>query len=290
MPTELDAATVRSLLPQRPPDAHKGTFGHVLVIGGSRGFAGAVRLAAEAAARSGVGLVTAAVPRALADVLAAAFLEVMTKPLPDTPDEALSHAAVGPALAFVEGKDAVVLGPGMSQHDGARDFALSLIRKCPLPMLIDADGLNNLSTDLRVLRGDAPRVLTPHPGEMARLTGTSSQEVQGARESLAEAFAREHRCVMVLKGYRTVISDGSATYVNPSGNSGMATGGTGDVLSGIIGGLLAQGMSALDAALAGTYLHGLAGDIAMQAKTARGMIAGDVVSAMPEAWRQLEHA
>lgn len=285
---EVTAAEVRRLLPERAVDGHKGTFGHVVVIGGSRGFTGAVKMACEAAARSGVGLVTAGVPRCLADVFAVSLMEVMSRPLPDTPEETLAHRAVQPALVLAEGKDAVVLGPGMSQHAEARDFALSFIRKCGLPMLIDADGLNNLSTDLRVLRGDAPRVLTPHPGEMARLAGMSTVEVQQARVSTASEFAKRHECVVVLKGYRTVISDGAFTCVNPSGNSGMATGGTGDVLSGTIGGLLAQGMNALDAAIAGTYVHGVAGDIAMARMTARGMIAGDVIAALPEAWRRLE--
>lgn len=287
---EITAERVRGVLPARPADGHKGTFGHVVVIGGSRGFTGAVKLACEAAGRSGVGLVTAAVPRCLADVFAVSLLEAMSRPLPDTPEESIAYRAVQPALDFVEGKDSVVLGPGMSQDEGARDFALSFIRKCVLPMLIDADGLNNLSTDLGVLKGDAPRVLTPHPGEMGRLAGMSAGDVQKKREATAEEFAKKHGCVVVLKGYRTVISDGESTYVNPSGNSGMATGGTGDVLSGIIGGLLAQGMPALDAALAGTYVHGLAGDIALETKTSRGMIAGDVVAALPEAWRRLEAA
>ena len=288
MAVEIEAGAVRATLPDRPFDGHKGTFGHLVVIGGSRGFTGAMKMTCEAAARSGVGLVTAAVPRCLGDVFAVSLLEVMSKPLPDTPDETLAYQGVPSALEFVEDKDAVVLGPGMSQHEGARDFALAFIRKCPLPMLIDADGLNNLSTDLRVLAGEGPRVLTPHPGEMARLLGMSTDDVQADRESTATAFAQTHGCVVVLKGYRTIVSDGQSTYVNPAGNSGMATGGTGDVLAGIIGGLLAQGMDALGAALLGVYLHGLAGDIAMAAHTARGMIAGDVIAALPEAWRRLE--
>jgi ADP-dependent NAD(P)H-hydrate dehydratase / NAD(P)H-hydrate epimerase len=286
---ELTSQEMRKLLPRRPPDGHKGTFGHVVVIGGSRGFTGAVKMTCEAAARSGVGLVTAAVPRCLADVFAVSLLEVMSTVLPDTPDECIAHRAVQPALDFAAGKNAVVLGPGMSARAEPRDFTLSFIRKCPLPMLIDADGLNNLSTDLSVL-GDskASRVLTPHPGEMGRLADLAAKDVQSKRATVATAFAQQHGCVVVLKGYHTIISDGATTCSNPSGNSGMATGGTGDVLSGIIGGLLAQGMDALEAALLGTYVHGIAGDLAAAANTERGMIAGDVITALPEAWRRLE--
>ena len=288
MAVELQRDMVRALLPHRPDDGHKGTFGHLVVIGGSRGFTGAVKLTCEAAARSGVGLVTAAVPRRLGDLVAAGLLEVMPRLLPDTRDECLAHNAVQPALDFAEGKNAVVLGPGMSTHDEARDFALAFTRKCPLPMLLDADGLNNIAHDLHVLDVGAPRVVTPHPGEMARLLGVHTKDVQSDREELASYFAKKHRCVVVLKGYRSVIADREFVYVNPSGNSGMATGGTGDVLSGIIGGLLAQGMKTLDSALLGTYVHGLAGDVALKAKTARGMIARDVIESLPEAWRLLE--
>ncbi len=292
MTQELSAQMVGSLLPARPPEGHKGAFGHVFILAGSRGFTGAAKLAAEAASRSGVGLVTAGVPQPLGDVVAAGLLEAMTLPLPFTGGETLAYAALAPALAFADTKQAVVLGPGLSLHPDTRRFVEEFVRRCAAPLLIDADGLNALSRDLSPL--DAPenvRVLTPHPGEMARLTGTTPTQVQKDREGIALRFAERHRCVLVLKGHRTVVAEpGGSCCVNPTGNSGMGTGGTGDVLSGLIGGLLAQGMSAFDAARIGVYVHGLAGDIAAEEMTQRGMIARDVVNAIPRAWRLLEES
>lgn len=287
---ELDVEFTRNLLPERPAEAHKGTFGHLFVIAGSRGFTGAARLACEAAARSGAGLVTLGVPRPLADCMAAALTETMTLPLPSTDAESLSEEAAEPALAFVQGKQAVVLGPGLSQHPSTFAFVAAFVKKCPVPLLADADGLNTLAAHPDVPPGiSAPFVITPHPGEMARLLQTSSEEVQRDRETAAREAAKRFRCVAVLKGHRTIIAtpDGKL-HINTTGNSGLAKGGTGDVLAGLIGGLMAQGLSGLDAAILGVYLHGLAGDRAAAAKTSRGMTAMDVVHALPEAWRMLE--
>jgi NAD(P)H-hydrate epimerase len=287
---EITSELVRTLLPRRPDAAHKGTFGHVFIIAGSRGFTGAAILACEGASRSGVGLVTVGVPRPLGDVMAASLVETMSFLLPSTDAETLAQAAVAPALEFAASKQAVVLGPGISQHPETRAFVLEFVRRCPAPILIDADGLNALSTDPGALLDAAgPRVLTPHPGEMARLTGKTTAEVQADRVSVARDFVARYRCVAVLKGYRTVVADTSGeVYVNPTGNAGLAKGGTGDVLSGVIGGLMAQGASGLHAALAGVYAHGLAGDLAAKAQTQRGMTALDVVDALPAAWRAIE--
>lgn len=282
---------VRALVPARPETGHKGTFGHVFILAGSRGFTGAAKLAADAAARSGVGLVTVGIPAPVADVVAAGLLEPMSLPLPATDAASLAEEALRPALAFTATKDAAVLGPGLSQHLDTRRFILGFVRQCPVPLIVDADGLNALSADPDALRREdgLARIVTPHPGEMARLTRSTTQAVQADRETCAARFAAEYGCVVVLKGHRTVVADPAGNVrINPTGNSGMATGGTGDVLSGLIGGLLAQGLGAFDAAVLAVYLHGRAGDFAAERMTQRGMVAGDVIRALPDAWRVLE--
>ena len=290
MATEISREMVRGLVPERPCTGHKGTFGHVFIIAGSRGFTGAAKLACEGAARSGVGLVTAGVPRPLGDIVAASLVEAMSVLLPATEAQSLSLDAVEPALEFASTKQAVVLGPGLSQHAGTRGFVIEFARRCPAPMLIDADGLNALSAEPDALLESAgPRVLTPHPGEMARLMGRTTTDVQRDRESVATEAASRYGCVVVLKGHRTVVADSAGeVFINPTGNAGLATGGTGDVLAGLAGGLLAQGMEPMHAALLGVYVHGLAGDCAAKAMTQRGMIASDVANAIPEAWRAIE--
>ena len=288
-PTEIALNLAKSLVPARPQDGHKGTFGHLYVIAGSRGFTGAPKLVADAAARSGVGLVTVGVPAPLGDIVAAALIEPMSMLLPATKKESIAFEAVDAALSFAKDKQAVALGPGLSQHPDTQRFAVEFVRACPVPMVIDADGLNALCNNLDMLNETQhPSILTPHPGEMARLCGEDTANVQRDRETTASTFAKLHNCIVVLKGHRTVVAnpDGEVN-VNTTGNAGLATGGTGDVLTGLIGGLLAQGMRALDAATLGVYLHGLAGDLAAKAKTERGMIASDVVDRIPNAWQAL---
>lgn len=289
MDSHTDLAKARSLLPARPEDAHKGTFGHVFVVGGSRGFTGAVIMAAEAAARSGAGLVTVGVPRPLGDIVAGHLVVAMSRMLEATPEESIAREALEDALEFAQDKDAAVLGPGVSQHPETRAFVLEFVRRCPVPLLVDADGLNALATDPGALRqARVPVIVTPHPGEMARLTGGSVGEVQRDRLGTARDFAARYGCTVVLKGHHTVVADAGETRVNSTGNAGMATGGTGDVLSGLVGGLLAQGMHPLDAATLGAYVHGLAGDIATGEKTGRGLIATDLIDALPAAWARME--
>ena len=286
---EITSSIAKSLLPERPIIGHKGTFGHLYAIAGSRGFTGAAKLLGEAAGRSGVGLVTLGVPEPLGDVVASNLLESMTMLLPATPAESVAASALDPALACAKDKDAVALGPGLSQHPETQEFILEFIQGCAAPLVIDADGLNALSEDKTVLESARPCVLTPHPGEMARLCGTTTEAVQMDREGCAREFAKGNGCTVVLKGHRTIVALGDGRcFVNLNGNAGMATGGTGDVLTGIIGGLMAQRMDAAEAALLGVYVHGLAGDIAAQAKTERGMIASDLIEMLPEAWRTLE--
>jgi NAD(P)H-hydrate epimerase len=279
MANEITQNVARSLLPHRAPDGHKGTFGHLLILAGSRGFSGAVRLAAEAACRSGVGLVTAGVPHPLADAVAATLVEAMSLPLPATESESFSSRAVVPALDAAKSRSAVALGPGISQNEDTIRFVAKFVAQCPVPLVIDADGLNCICQSLEALtQCKAPVVLTPHPGEMARLAKCSTTDVQSDREGIAAAFA---------KGTVVAAPAGVCT-VNTTGNAGLATGGTGDVLTGLVGGLLAQGMNPYDAACLGVYLHGLAGDIAALKKTQRGMIARDVIDAIPAGWRELE--
>ena len=280
----------RELAPHRPADGHKGTFGHVFVLAGALGFSGAAKLVGEGASRSGTGLVTLGVPASLAPAMAAALLDIMYHPLPATEDGTLAETALGPALAFAQDKDAVVLGPGLTQHADARAFVQGFAAACEQPMLIDADGLNNLGGNTAILAWRSnPAVLTPHPGEMARLAGTDTRAVQQDRLGIAQGFADTYNSVVVLKGYETVVAaPGGECAVNTTGNAGLAKGGAGDVLAGLIGGLLAQGMAAFAAARLGVFVHGLAGDVAADQYTQRGMTARELLEALPQAWTILE--
>lgn len=280
---------VAARLPHRPPDAHKGTFGTTLVIAGSPGLTGAAAMAAESALRAGCGLSTLAVSAGLQDLMATKLTEVMTRGLPETEDRAISSDAVRDALALSERATAVVLGCGLGTHPETAKFVRRFVKSATKPIIIDADGLNAFAGDTRVLEEQhTDLILTPHPGEMSRLIGTAASEVQSNRIETARSAAARFRSVVVLKGARTLIAEpGGRVYINTTGNPGMATGGTGDVLAGIIGGLLAQGMSASGAAVCGVYVHGLAGDIAAESVGAAGMIAGDVIRAIPYALKQL---
>jgi NAD(P)H-hydrate epimerase len=226
----------------------------------------------------------------LADAVAATLVEAMSLPLPATESESFSSRAVVPALDAAKSRSAVALGPGISQNEDTIRFVAKFVAQCPVPLVIDADGLNCICQSLEALtQCKAPVVLTPHPGEMARLAKCSTTDVQSDREGIAAAFAKEFGCVVVLKGKGTVVAaPAGVCTVNTTGNAGLATGGTGDVLTGLVGGLLAQGMNPYDAACLGVYLHGLAGDIAALKKTQRGMIARDVIDAIPAGWRELE--
>ena len=299
----LEAADAARVYPPRKPDAHKGTFGHVLIVAGSVGKSGAAVLSACGALRAGAGLVTVATAAPALALVAAGRPEIMTEPLPVGGNGGLDGEALARAIALVEGKDAVVLGPGLGQDAATRDFIRGFLAKCAAPLVIDADGLNALAP-ARAARGSAaasaavtlakrarPTVITPHPGEMARLIGSEAAYVQRARLDVARAFAAQSRAFVVLKGQRTVVADPNArAAVNPTGNAGMATGGTGDVLSGILGALLARGCEPWLAATAAVYVHGLAGDVAAARMGQESLLAGDVIEALPEAIRSLGHA
>jgi NAD(P)H-hydrate epimerase len=284
----VDSDEVRHLLNPRPLSGHKGTFGHLLVIAGSVGKTGAAAMTAEGGLRIGAGLVSVACPAPVQEVLAVKLTEAMTVPLPAV-DGAFAASAFDHLPGLWNGKTALALGPGLGQTGGAFALALQVIRHCPLPLVIDADGLNALAEDMALLHGrPAATILTPHPGEMARLIGSSVAAVESDRLGCARAFARNHGVVLILKGARTLIAfpDGRMR-INGSGNPGMASGGMGDVLTGIIGGLLAQGMAAEDAAVLGVYMHGRAADRLLPAMGDAGMLATDLLRELPVVRREL---
>jgi ADP-dependent NAD(P)H-hydrate dehydratase / NAD(P)H-hydrate epimerase len=288
----IEARDAGAVFPPRAPSAHKGDFGHVLVIAGSVGKTGAAALCASGALRAGAGLVTVATPTSALGLLAAAVRpEAMTEPLPLTEGGMFGKDAVERAVALAETRDAVVIGPGLGQGADVRAFVRELLSRCTKPMVVDADGLNAASTPrggASPLRRPAPTVITPHPGEMARLIDSTTAEVQRRRVETARAFALETGAVTVLKGQRTIVADADGrAAVNPTGNPGMATGGTGDVMAGILGALVARGLPAWDAAIAGVYIHGRAGDLAARHLGAEAMLAGDLADAVPEAIRSV---
>jgi ADP-dependent NAD(P)H-hydrate dehydratase len=270
-------------LPPRAADAHKGTFGKVLVVAGSVGMSGAAVLAGTAALRGGAGLVQVAT--SAGPLVAAAQPCLMTAWLPADEKGRLAAAALPELLALAEEATAVVLGPGLGQSPDLSMMVPALLGQVARPVVLDADGLNAVGSHTELLnRREAPTVLTPHPGEFARLTGQDTKAVQADRRAAALAFARQHRAVLVLKGAGTIVTDGGRIYQNTTGNPGMATGGTGDVLAGLLGALLAQGVEAFDAAVLGVYLHGRAGDLARDAVGEASLIATDLLDHLPAAF------
>jgi len=280
---------VKMWLPHRPSPAHKGTFGRVLVVAGSKGMTGAASLTGEAALRSGAGLVTVAVPETLHNIMEEKLTEVMTAPLPDTGSGSLSREALQRIQILLENIDVLAIGPGLSQAPEVITLIRELIPSLKIPCVLDADALNALAGEVGILRKlQAPVVITPHPGEMARLMGVSPKFIQEDRIGNALKAAAAWNVVTLLKGSRTVVAAPDGTvYINPTGNPGMATGGSGDVLTGIIASLIAQGLKPIRAAAAGAYLHGLAGDLAAEEKGMMGLIAGDILSALPAASKKL---
>ncbi|MBM4285411.1 MAG: NAD(P)H-hydrate dehydratase [Deltaproteobacteria bacterium] len=287
IPAELaDPEEMLLLLPPRPRESHKGTFGHLVVAAGSAGKTGAAALTAQGALRAGAGLVTAAVAESLNDILEVKLTEAMTLPLPEIPGErALGLAALEPLARFMEGKTALALGPGLGTHPETQELVRELVRTLPQPLVIDADGVNALAGRLDLLaQAPGPRLITPHPGEMARLTGASTREIQARRLETARELAAATRAVVALKGAQTVVaSPEGVVSLNPTGNPILASGGSGDVLTGLIGGFLAQKLNAWDAARLGVYLHGLTADYLAKTVGRQGLAAGDLLAAYPEA-------
>jgi NAD(P)H-hydrate epimerase len=287
---------IAPLIGPRPRDSNKGMYGHVLVVGGSLGKAGAAAMAGFSALRSGAGLVTVATPRSVLGTVAGFHPELMTEPLAETESGSISTQALGAFWQAAENKTVLAIGPGISRHPETAEFVRAVIQKTVIqksstPAVLDADGLNAFEgkADLLNSRGRT-LVLTPHPGEMARLTGMSIAAIQRDRINVARAFAKEHELILVLKGDRTIVANPSGeAWVNTTGNPGMATGGTGDILTGIIAGMLAQNPKrAFEAVLAAVYLHGLAGDIARENVGEHSLVATDLLKTLPEAFRRTQ--
>jgi ADP-dependent NAD(P)H-hydrate dehydratase / NAD(P)H-hydrate epimerase len=279
----------------RPPAAHKGSFGHVLVIGGSVGKAGAAAMAGMAALRAGAGLSTVATPKSVLPTVAGFHPEVMTQPLEETEAETISKRALGYGHMDALAKDKTVLavGPGISRHKETADFVRTVVKRYKQPIVLDADGLNAFEGRAADMNGkERALVITPHPGEMARLTSSTAAAVQRDRLNVARTFAREHELMVVLKGHRTLIAQPDGTvWVNTTGNPGMATGGTGDILTGMVSGFIAQNpQKILEAVLAAVHLHGLAGDVARETMGEHSLTATDLLAALPEAFRRAREA
>ncbi|MCA9498104.1 MAG: NAD(P)H-hydrate dehydratase [Nitrospira sp.] len=282
----LSQELVRPFIPLRPPSSHKGTFGHAGIVGGSPGKTGAPAMAGLGALRIGTGLVTVATPQSVFPILESKLLEVMTEPMPESSQRLLGMEAYPVLLAFAATKSALAFGPGMGISPETTKVLCHLLPQLEAPCVLDADALNGLAQHTQIFSSmKQPPVLTPHPGEMARLLpGSSSQQVNEDRIGVSRQFAMQHQVVLVLKGARTIIADTQGQVaICSTGNPGMASAGMGDVLTGIITGLLAQGLSGWDAARVGVYLHGLAGDLAAATIGQPGLIAGDVLNAIPHA-------
>jgi NAD(P)H-hydrate epimerase len=289
----LDSSYIRSLLLPRKKESHKGDYGHVLVLAGSRGMTGAADLCSFAALRTGAGLVTAGVPAGQQPVIAVRVRpEVMTLPLPDAGAGQLSCRALKDILTFIELRKvtALVVGPGLGHSEAIYRLVKGLLSSIDLPVVLDADGISVFQAErgLRIgsLRGAKARlVITPHPGEFSRLTGIPVAALEGDREETARRFADENRLICVLKGNRTVVTDGAKVFLNSTGNPGMATAGSGDVLSGMLAGIINQVKEPrlLNAALAAVFMHGAAGDMAAENNTEMGMVAADIIASLPAA-------
>ena len=277
--------TLLPALPARAPEAHKGNFGSVLVVAGSRGMAGAATLCAQAALRAGAGLVHLALPEEIYPIAASQAPCIICHPMPQTKSGTLSRKAFGELRTLAAAHDVIALGPGLTASKETTDLVLRLIPDIKKPVVVDADGINALAADPAVLsRSRGPRILTPHPGEMGRLIGKTATDVQSNRAETASDFARTYGVVLVLKGMNTVVTDGERVYTNRTGNPGMATAGSGDVLTGLTAGLRGQGLSDFDAAQLAVYLHALAGDIAKQENTEYAMTARDILNLLPRAF------
>ena len=270
---------------KRSLDTHKGDFGHVLVVAGSRGMTGAAYLTSQAALLSGSGLVTCAIPESLNSIMEVKSTEVMTLPLPETKRGAFAASSEKEILEFSKKVDAIAIGPGISRQSETQKLVRSLIAKLNKPLTLDADGIIACAANRDILKKrEYPTIVTPHPGEMARLLGEDIHAIQADRKKIAVAISRAYRMVVVLKGYRTVISNARGNvYVNKTGKSGMSTAGVGDVLTGIITSFVGQGIDPYSAALVGAYLHGLAGDLAARDQGQFSLIATDLLNYLPRA-------
>ncbi len=274
---------------KRNKSAHKGTYGHLFILSGSLGKTGAAAMSGKAALKMGAGLVTVGTPKSCVPIVARSMDELMTEPLPETPEWTLAERGLDKILTLLQGMDAVMIGPGLSTQESTSRLIRKLLPRLEIPMILDADSLNIIAEEIDILNKlKAPAVLTPHPGEFARLIHCDTKEIVENKIKLVPEFARNHGVYVVLKGYRTLISDPEGhLFINPTGNPGMATGGSGDVLSGMLGAMIVQEDHLCDAVIAGVYVHGLSGDIAAERFGEKSLLAGDIISCLPEAVRKL---
>jgi NAD(P)H-hydrate epimerase len=278
-PRVIEHDDVAQVMPYRPPDGNKGTFGNVLIVAGARGFSGAAAMAAQATLKTGAGLVRLAAPRGIMDALESKLLEVVKVPLEQTSEETISYEAIPAVLPMLKNSQTIIVGPGMTTNPGTAEFLHAMLPKINAPLIIDADAINIIAQDMSILKKiKAPFIMTPHPGELARLAKMTPKTINENRIDLAADYAREFNCIMVLKGAPTIVATAEGDiYINPTGNSGLASAGSGDVLVGMIAGLLAQHVSLIDGAMAGVFLHGIAADLALEGTNEYSLMAGDLL-------------
>ncbi|MCP2605053.1 NAD(P)H-hydrate dehydratase [Candidatus Aminicenantes bacterium AH-873-B07] len=286
----IDKNAIISCFEPRKKDTHKGTYGHLFILAGSLGKTGAAIMAGKSALKIGAGLVTIGTPQSCLPIIARSMMELMTEPLAETEKKTLSEKALEEVLILSKDKDALLIGPGITTHPSTSNLILNILEKIDKPVVIDADGLNILASRPEVLKNVKNNiVLTPHPGEFARLLKKTTKEILKNKIEYTREFATKYNVYLVLKGYKTLIATPEGNvFVNPTGNPGMATAGSGDVLSGILGGLIIQQKNFLNAILAGIYVHGLSGDIASQKIGEKSLIARDLITYLPKAIKLLE--
>ncbi len=279
-PELIEFDRIKKLLPLRPPDGNKGTFGQVLIIAGARGYAGAAAMASRAALKTGAGLVRLAAPLGVVQTIEASTMEIVKVPLRETGNGSISANAADQLTEAFSKSDVVVIGPGLTTHSETAAFVKKILPAITVPLIIDADALNIIAGDINILgKIKAPGMITPHPGELSRLTGHDPAEINDRRIDLAHEFAGQHGVTIVLKGAPTVIaSPGGEVLINPTGNSGLASAGSGDVLVGMIAGFLAQQTSIIDAARLGVFMHGLTADLIARDASEYSMTAGDLLN------------
>ncbi len=274
---------------RRKPNSHKGNYGHILILAGSSRFSGAALLCAESAMRAGAGLVTLGIPKSInLAVIKNKLREIMTLPLPETKEGTLSLDAFTKIKSFLKNIDVLIIGPGLGRNRSTHALIRKVISNSDVPAIIDADALNALNNHLAILKRHKQKlILTPHQNEFSRLFKINLSFIQKNRKLVAKKFARYYNSLIILKGQNSIVTDGNKKcYVNKTGNPGMATAGSGDVLSGIVGAFLAQGLDIFSAAKYATYIHGLAGDIAAKDKTQIGLIASDIIDRIPDALKK----
>lgn len=286
---EISIDFIKKKMPLRPDDANKGVMGTMLNISGSYTMAGACVLSSLAALKSGVGLLKVALPQSIYPIVASCVHEAVFVPVSDKKADTVDVSSLDYLLDISKNSNSVLLGCGLRCCENTIEFVKKFLPACTTPVLVDADGLNALSMNIDILKDvKTDVILTPHPKEFSRLTKLSVEEILKDREAVAQAFAKEYGVTLVLKGKDTIVANSEKTFVNHTGNSGMAKGGSGDVLSGIIASLVAQRVDAFDAACIGVYVHGLAGDLAAEKLSKTAMLPSDIISFLPQVFKKIE--